>query len=115
MLTLGEVSDGTSTTFMVGEKYLNPDAYLTGNSSGDNECSYTGDDFDHYRWAYGALPPVRQDQPGYDDPWLFGSAHAAGLNMAMCDGSVRLIKYEIDATTFALLCNRRDGKPVAEF
>jgi prepilin-type processing-associated H-X9-DG protein len=57
-----------------------------------------------------------QDQPGYFSntvtPTLFGSAHAAGFNMAMCDGSVRTISYSIDLTTHGYLANRQDGHPI---
>jgi prepilin-type N-terminal cleavage/methylation domain-containing protein/prepilin-type processing-associated H-X9-DG protein len=39
----------------------------------------------------------------------FGSAHAAGVNFVYCDGSVRLITYQIDPTTYTYLGCRNDG------
>ena len=39
----------------------------------------------------------------------FGSAHLVGFNMALCDGSVRMVNYTIDLATHSRLCNRRDG------
>jgi prepilin-type processing-associated H-X9-DG protein len=54
----------------------------------------------------------RQDFIGSDNPniFAFGSAHPASLNMAMCDGSVHSISYEIDRDTHRYLANRMDGQ-----
>lgn len=43
---------------------------------------------------------------------LFGSAHPAGFQAVMCDGSVRMLGYEIDTTTLQNLSNRADGQTV---
>ena len=32
-----------------------------------------------------------------------------GFNMALCDGSVRMVNYTIDLATHSRLSNRRDG------
>ncbi len=42
----------------------------------------------------------------------FGSAHAGGMNMAFCDGSVHTVIYEIDPTVHAMLSDRQDGLTV---
>ncbi len=44
--------------------------------------------------------------------YRFGSAHASGMNMAFCDGSVHTIIYEIDPTVHAMLSDRQDGLTV---
>ena len=41
-VTIAMVTDGTSHTFLAGEKNLSPDYYDTGESSGDNENMYMG-------------------------------------------------------------------------
>jgi prepilin-type N-terminal cleavage/methylation domain-containing protein len=43
---LAEVTDGTSVTYLIGEKYLNPNSYASGTDAGDNKDAYTGFDND---------------------------------------------------------------------
>ncbi len=110
---MGQITDGTSDTYMLGEKYLNPDNYYDGNDNADNETMYAGYDNDISRSTYynGSSPDhtPRQDTPGTTNLWTFGSAHAIGLNMAFCDGSVQMINYTIDPETHRRLGNRHDG------
>ncbi len=118
-----EITDGTSNTYLVGEKYLCPDYYLTGNDWGDDQSAYAGDSDDQNRWtgtdtATAAVPMVpapMQDTPGlaggtYEE--IFGSAHAIGFNMALCDGSVKVFNYTIDPLVHNYLGNRKDGLPI---
>ena len=118
MIKIADVTDGTSNTYLCGEKCLNPDYYTTGQDGGDNESALTGDNMDIVRWAalqymisppyYGALP----DTPGVPDCDLFGSAHLNGFQMAFCDGSVQMMNYSIDSETHRRLADRKDGLPI---
>ena len=119
MVTMADVKDGTSNTYMIGEKNLNPDHYFDSVVTGDDNLLFTGYTWDWHRWAIAikdandvvinyTLP--RQDQPGVDLPDAFGSAHAGAFNMALCDGSVRTISYAIDEFTHGHLADRRDGQ-----
>jgi prepilin-type processing-associated H-X9-DG protein len=110
-VTLAQVSDGTSNTYLLGEKYLNPDDYYTGLDGGDNEDAYTGDEQDVIRWGRADWLPT-EDQPGWADATCFGSPHSGGCQFAFCDGSVHLINYMIHPPTHERLARRNDGLPV---
>jgi prepilin-type N-terminal cleavage/methylation domain-containing protein/prepilin-type processing-associated H-X9-DG protein len=126
-----QITDGTSETMMFGEKYKNPDHYLDGTASNDDQSMFVGHDQDMVGYTYlqrksnKALPyidnanfyfgPV-QDRPGYDggQPFRFGSAHPAGIHVVFCDGSVRSVAYDVSAKVFGLMGGRDDGVPVPE-
>jgi prepilin-type N-terminal cleavage/methylation domain-containing protein len=106
MTTMADVTDGTSNTYMLGEKYVVPDAYFNGWDLGDNESALVGDNEDIARWTmYGPVP----DTPGAYWRTIFGSAHITGFQMAFCDGSVQQMSYMIDLTVHKNLGNRKDG------
>ncbi len=113
MVSLDQIRDGASNTYLFGEKYLVPDAYTTGEAPGDNVTAYMGANEAIIRWAT-TDPTMRpmQDTPGSWTRFVWGSAHASGFNMALCDGSVRHIGYTIDLTINTHLCNRKDAEPI---
>jgi prepilin-type N-terminal cleavage/methylation domain-containing protein/prepilin-type processing-associated H-X9-DG protein len=119
---LVDVQDGAANTYLAGEKYINPDHYSDGTSPSDNVAWDMGWANDIIRWSGRAASSSPGDkghadatcQPMEDTPALevymnFGSAHAAGFNMAFCDGSVHAIGYSIDLETHHRLGNRADG------
>ncbi len=97
------IRNGTSNTYLIGEKYLNPDQYDTGADPSDNECMYTGFNNDVCRVTF--QPPLR-DTPGFSNTIIFGSAHISGVNMLMCDGSVNHVGFNIDPEVFRRAGNR---------
>ncbi len=109
-IKLAQVFDGSSNTYLIGEKYLNPDFYLNGADNADNEGMYCGFNNDNHRTSINLAP--LQDTPGYAPSDPFGSAHVGTFNMALCDGSVRAISYSIDLTTHTLLGSRADKQPI---
>ncbi|MCA9236375.1 MAG: DUF1559 domain-containing protein [Planctomycetales bacterium] len=117
-IKLQQIPDGTSNTYMIGEKYLNPDAYDSDGTpdGGDNHSVYQGFDYDIDRWtAYDPNDPniepdtPLQDRPGYTNFRRFGSAHAGGLNMVYCDGSVHTLSYDVDPAVHRAAGNRADN------
>ncbi len=117
-LPLAKISDGTSKTYLAGEKNLNPDDYATGNAPDDNHSAYQGADIDVCRWAGVSVGLDRvplADTKGHCARFQFGSAHRDVWQVVMCDGSVRGINYSIDSSTHANLGNRADGNPAESF
>ena len=113
MTKMADITDGSSNTYVIGEKYIGDDYVLTGEDGGDNEGVLMGDNMDIDRFAYLPFPqPPMQDTPGVGGGMyttIFGSAHAVGFQMALCDGSVRMMSYSIDFETHRRLANRKDG------
>lgn len=111
---LREIIDGTTHTYLAGEKYLQPDFYETGEDPADNETWCTGWNNDNYRIASEAsgnprfvLQPI-QDREGFANTKGFGSAHASGFSVAFVDGSVRHLAYSIEPHVHMALANRAD-------
>jgi len=119
-LTEGDIPDGSSNTFLAGEKFMNPNWYFQA-TCGGNEGYISGYDWDIIRWA--ETPPVGVKMIKRDDLFddgnyggtcdsRFGAAHPGGVNMLFCDGSVRTINYDVDMVMFQRACSRKDGLPV---
>ena len=85
------IKDGLSKTYGVGEKNVIASFVDIGN----DQSALSGHDYDTLRWG-GPEAPLRRDQR--DDVWphCFGSSHVSGTNIAMLDGAVRLLDYEIE-------------------
>jgi prepilin-type N-terminal cleavage/methylation domain-containing protein len=110
-LRLADVTDGTGGTVLAGEKQLNRATF--GTSADDNEsyCTpgWTGD-WEVYRGG-GARPAADVTEPGeYAPRDRFGSAHRGGFAVVFCDGSVRVVRYSVDPTTWARACVRNDNQ-----
>jgi prepilin-type N-terminal cleavage/methylation domain-containing protein/prepilin-type processing-associated H-X9-DG protein len=105
------VTDGTSKTYLVGEKYVDAEHYMTGFDPGDVHPMLSDPGYCTTRYGGQALPP-EQDEPGRINMRVFGSAHPGSWNALFCDGSVHAISYSIDPVIHGRLANRHDGETV---
>jgi prepilin-type N-terminal cleavage/methylation domain-containing protein/prepilin-type processing-associated H-X9-DG protein len=123
-MTDAKITDGMSKTLLVAEKWVHVTQYQNdGSIASDNKGWADGWDFDCLR---STLLPPRQDgadpatltgdPAGLTDPscYVFGSAHAGGINAVFADGSVTFITYDVDLETFNRLGNRQDGEIITQ-
>jgi prepilin-type N-terminal cleavage/methylation domain-containing protein len=118
-VTIAQVVDGTSNTYAVGEKFAAPRGYEDKLDPGNDWSMYSGTQDDtvrttQYDPATNVIktPLQDNDQVG-DGHHRFGSVHVSGCHMAMCDGSVHFISYDISPETHRRLGNRDDGQAVS--
>jgi prepilin-type N-terminal cleavage/methylation domain-containing protein/prepilin-type processing-associated H-X9-DG protein len=118
LIEMQRIEDGTSNTMLVGEKFVRSDAYDGGSGSDDRGWS---DGWDPDTMRSTCFTPMSDALTAANsnnllfrdgDVLAFGSAHSAGFNAAFCDGSVHMIKYEIDPVVFDNLGDRRDGEAI---
>jgi prepilin-type N-terminal cleavage/methylation domain-containing protein/prepilin-type processing-associated H-X9-DG protein len=114
---MAKISDGTSKTVMIAEKYVRSDIYQGGSPSDDTGW-IDGWDADIVRCS--CVPPFQDNQSEYkwtglhgdgpnSAPWYMlaaGSAHAGGFNAVFADGSVHSINYGIDIIVYNSLGTR---------
>jgi prepilin-type N-terminal cleavage/methylation domain-containing protein/prepilin-type processing-associated H-X9-DG protein len=118
-----DITDGTSTTLMVGERSQNvANATWVGMIPFGQSCN-------NPRW------PVQDCEasnvlilghtgPSPDEPWVdvpnnpkagaddFHSLHPGGCNFLFCDGSIRFVKETINPQVFSYLATRAGGEVV---
>jgi prepilin-type N-terminal cleavage/methylation domain-containing protein len=128
-VSLRQITDGTSKTMLLGEKYLNVQHY--GDQSVevciDNNALFQGYDWDVIRWANAKqdtslswrtdityVPQNDVTEPLHPAGCAanFGSAHAAVFQAALCDGSVQSLSYDIEMPELELMVNTRDDGKV---
>jgi prepilin-type N-terminal cleavage/methylation domain-containing protein len=109
---IASIPDGTSSTYLIGEKHLWPYSYEYGdNYLSDDHSFLVGDDLDMVCWTN--VPPLQDADDG--EVGRFGSAHFGIFQVVLCDGSVRTVATTIDTITHGRLGNRKDRQVVGQF
>jgi len=125
---MGDISDGTTNTFLIGESRYMPTPSMRGGSvMGPNPA--------HAGWASGLkadnvfavaltfsaavlqINAQKECRPGIADCFnfvsrLFGSQHTGGCHFGMADGSVHFVSQTIDINLYRQTANRADGLPI---
>lgn len=118
---MSQITDGTSNTFVVAEKFIYFEQYEGGQNASDNLGWSDGWDPDTVRFA--GWPPISDSDSGIcnnsnrnitkfclgtggADVYFFGSAHPAGMNSVFADSSAHFIGFDIDLVLFNSLATR---------
>lgn len=103
-----QITDGTSKTYMIGEKLIPLNHYADGASFGDDQTMFLGDDADTRRWTFEV--PISDRNARFDQKTSFGSAHPGKCLFVYCDGTVKSISLDIDPELNRANGNRYDNK-----
>jgi prepilin-type N-terminal cleavage/methylation domain-containing protein/prepilin-type processing-associated H-X9-DG protein len=106
---IAEITDGTSNTFMVADKWVDRST-LGQPEPGDNEGYTAGWDHDTVRFTTQPPVPDGHGQDATANAQQFGSSHVGGINAVFADGSVRSISYTVAPVVFSYLGNKSDGQ-----
>lgn len=107
---MASVTDGTSSTFLFGEKFVPIDGLGV---FPEDSPAYDGDHLPaSSRLAGPGLRLAHHPRDVMADMFSFGSWHPGGVHFALVDGSVKLFPVQTDTKVLGSLANRHDARVV---
>jgi prepilin-type N-terminal cleavage/methylation domain-containing protein len=126
-VSLGNISDGTSNTLMIGEKHIRPASMRGMNEDrsifdGNLNCYRRIAGYDGLGITYPIPNPptgatlypltIESDTTSTSNAY-FGGPHPGGVLFAFCDGTVRAVPQSIDPYTLCYLAARADNQTIS--
>jgi prepilin-type N-terminal cleavage/methylation domain-containing protein/prepilin-type processing-associated H-X9-DG protein len=115
LLHLSDITDGAANTILLGEKAMDAGYYNVGGWNWDEPIfSSAGGTL---RIGTVIAQDRREHPPNYQGYYAnnWGSAHPAGANFLMFDGSVHLIRYDFPAASMTALMTPHGGEASPAF
>jgi prepilin-type N-terminal cleavage/methylation domain-containing protein/prepilin-type processing-associated H-X9-DG protein len=120
---LRNITDGTATTLMFAESLQRCGGEGTIWSHGDWNVHWMpifgggqrNDGTNPITTGTASVPQTANKQADCNSTRTTASGHPGGINVALCDGSVRSVSYDIDGTTWWQLVRARDGEVVGSY
>ena len=118
----GDISDGTTNVFLIGESRYMPVPRMRGDGFHAGWASSLKADSAFavpatFAAAVLQINAQKECGVGIADCFnfvsrLFGSKHTGGCQFGLCDGSVQFVSQSIDITTYRQMAIRNDGLPI---
>jgi hypothetical protein len=122
MIPLKMITDGTSNTFLIGEKHVRRDTKW---GTKEDRSVYTSANANNYRRFAGldadGVTEYKLSEWNFTDivqqvdNRSFGSLHPGVVQFVLCDGSVRGVRKDLDVPTLGRLAQRDDGEVIGNF
>lgn len=118
-LRVGEITDGTSNTILIGEKAMSTVSYMTGTWYWDEPYFLGGSGGTQRGIGFSPVDGnlIIQDSAitGMTFRYNWGAAHHAGAHFLFCDGSVRIIQFGLTSDLVLSLLTPAGGERIPEY